>query len=271
MLDSATAYLPIRPLWRHRDLLLQFTRRYIDTRHKGSILGFFWAVLNPLLMLALYTFVFGVVLKGHFGNRPMNSWGYALTVFLGLMLFHLVADILGSAPPLIVANANFVKKVVFPLEILPAAAVGAALFHFCISLGLFLLGALVLGQPLGWTACWLPVIALPLVWFALGLGWLLAALGVFFRDLQQVITPLTMVIMYTSCVFWAPETLPASVMAVLRFNPLLHTIDLARQAVLWDQSPAVGPLAFTYLAGALMFCLGSYVFYRTRPAFADVV
>jgi lipopolysaccharide transport system permease protein len=259
-------------LWRHRGLLLQFTERAINVRHRGSMLGFVWAVLNPLLMLGLYTFIFGVVFSGRFDVLPDETpLDYAFTIFLGLIFFHLIAETLAASPSLVATNPNFVKKVVFPLEILPASAVGASLFHFGISLVLFFLGALVLGHQFSATALWLPVIILPIVLLALGLAWALSALGVFLRDLQQLVGFVNLVLLYASCVFFPTAKVPAEVWAILRFNPLLQTVDLARETVLWGHDPALLRLAYTYAAGALVFGGGYLIFRVTRPAFADVV
>jgi lipopolysaccharide transport system permease protein len=203
----ATAHgtrFPWMTLWIHRSLLRQFTARYIHARHRGSILGFAWAFLNPLLMLALYTFIFSQVFEGEFRGGEHQP-RYALVIFLGLMFYHLVADILATAPGLIVSNPNFVKKVVFPLEILPASAVGASLFHFGVSMILFLCGALLFQHPFTWVALWLPIIALPILILVLGLGWFLSALGVFLRDLQQVMGMINLILIYTSCIFFPPE------------------------------------------------------------------
>jgi lipopolysaccharide transport system permease protein len=272
----ATAYgtrFPWMTLWNHRSLLRQFTVRYIHARHRGSILGFTWAFLNPLLMLALYTFIFSKVFEGEFRGGEHQP-RYALVIFLGLMFYHLVADILATAPGLIVSNPNFVKKVVFPLEILPASAVGASLFHFGVSMILFLFGALLFQHPFTWVALWLPIIALPILILVLGLGWFLSALGVFLRDLQQVMGMINLILIYTSCIFFPPEKVASvapAVWSVLRFNPLLQSIDLARNAVLWGQPPSWSILGFTYAAALGVAVLGYWTFRTLRPAFADVV
>lgn len=273
MANAHGSPFPWTTLWQHRSLLAQFTRRYIDARHRGSILGFTWAFLNPLLMLALYTFIFSQVFEGQFRGGEHQP-RYALVIFLGLMFYHLVADILAAGPGLIISNPNFVKKVVFPLEILPASAVGASLFHFGVSLVLFLIGAVLLQHPFTWVALWLPIIALPIVILVLGLGWLLSALGVFLRDLQQVMGMLNLILLYTSCIFFPPEKVAEKVPAVwalLRFNPLLQSVDMARSAVLWGNPPPLLTLAYTYGAAILLAWFGYWTFRKTRPAFADVV
>ncbi|MEK9986338.1 MAG: ABC transporter permease, partial [Opitutae bacterium] len=198
-----------------RDLLWQFTKRNIQTGFRGSLLGVFWVVLSPLLMLALYTFVFGVVFGGSF--EQLNTEGhlvrkdgasYALGIFLGLSVMSLISGTLSSSATLIVSNPNFVKKVVFPLEVLPVAQVGNLAFNFSISLGLCLIGAILVGDGFCMAWIWLPLIILPSVFISLGIGWLLASLGVFFRDIAQLTQFLGMVLLYASGVFYSVRKIP---------------------------------------------------------------
>ena len=261
----------IADLWAHRELLWQFTLRNVEVRHKGSHLGLIWSFLNPLLMLGLYVLVFGYIFGGRFGILPDESRvDYALGIFLGLTLFHFVAEVLGLAPSLIVGNPNFVKKVVFPLEILPAASVGGAVFHMLISLGLVLLSLVLFGERLPVTILWLPVIMLPLVLLALGLGWLVSALGVFFRDIGQVIQFISTALMWASGVFFTAQKYPAA-WIWLRYNPLLLAIDLSRDAALWARPINLNHLAYLYGVGLITCVLGHLAFRRMKPAFADVI
>lgn len=255
-----------------RDLWWQFTVRAVEMRHRGSYLGFAWAVLNPLLMAALYVSVFGLIYKGRFRVLPDETGvDYAVGVFLGLILFHIVAETLAAAPSFIVGQPNLVKKVVFPLEMLPLSQLSAFWFHALISLSLCLLAQLTVGRGLAAGALWLPVILLPLLLLTLGLGWLLAALGVFFRDIVQVVPVLAQIMLWTSAVFFPPQMLPAWAWAVLKWNPLLHTLDLARQTVLWNQPLHLPHLAYTWLAGVAVFALGAWVFRRTKRSFPEAL
>ena len=167
-----------------RELLWQFLTRNIKSRHRGSVLGAAWLVFNPLLMLSLYVFAFGVVFGGRFTDSPEESTlDFALGVFLGLNVLGLIQAIIGSAPTIIVAQPNFVKKVVFPLEILPAATMGALAYDLLIGFGLCLLGVVTLGPGLSGTVFYVPLIIAPVFLMALGLAWFLSALGVFIRDI----------------------------------------------------------------------------------------
>lgn len=258
-------------LCQHRDLLWQFTVRNVELRHKGSYLGLFWSLLNPLLMLALYVLVFGYIFGGHIGRPDESRLEYGLGIFLGLTLFHFASEVLVTSPNVIVTNPNFVKKVVFPLEVLPAANVGAALFHLLVGLSLALLGVLLFGGGLTWSALWLPVILLPLVLACLGLNWLFAALGVFLRDIGQLMQFLSLALLFASAVFYPVTKIPAAAWTVMRYNPVLLAIELTRDAVLWREPLNFVHLAYLYVFGLLACSIGYAVFRRLKPAFADVL
>jgi lipopolysaccharide transport system permease protein len=195
---------------------------------------------------------------------------YALGIFIGLTLLHVISETLGLAPGLIVGNPNFVKKVVFPLEVLPAAMVGAALIHMLISLVLTLVSLLVAGVGLTFTALWVPAIILPVVLLSLGIGWFFSALGVFFRDLGQIVQFLSMVLLWCSGVFFTAQKYPAA-WIYLRFNPLLLAIEMTRDALLWHRPINLAHLAYIYVVGLSACYLGYTAFRRMRPAFADVL
>lgn len=261
-----------RALWRGRELLWQFTLRNVELRHKGSHLGLIWSVFNPLLMLGLYVFVFGYIFKGSFAAVPNETKiDYALGIFLGLTIFQLFGEVLAVSPTLIVSNPNFVKKVVFPLELLPASSVGSAFIHMLISLGLVLIGVATVGPGLSERLIWLPAILLPLILLALGIAWFFAAIGVFLRDINQVIAFISMTLMYASALFYSVSVLHGVAWSILRFNPLLLAIELSRDVVMWDRP--VNLSHFAYLCGvSILTCIGGYgLFRKMSPAFADVL
>lgn len=259
-------------LWTHRELLWQFTLRNVELRHKGSHLGLIWSFLNPLLMLAIYVLVFGYIFGGHFGVLPDETrMDYGLGIFLGLTLFHFVAEVLGVSPSIIIGNPNFVKKVVFPLEILPAANVLGAVFHMLISLTLVLIGIVCFGPGLTMDALWLPAIVLPIVLLLLGVSWFFSAIGVFFRDVGQIMQFLTMALMFSSAVFYSAHKIPAAAWAWMRFNPVLLAIELARDAALWSRPINLNHLGYLYIVGFAACYFGHLAFRRMKPAFADVI
>ena len=250
----------------------QFTLRQVELRHKGSHLGLVWAVLAPLLQLALYVFVFGMIFGGRFGATPgETTTDYALGIFVGLSAFHFLAEVIASAPLTITSQPNFVKRVVFPLEVLPAASVGSAAVHYLIATVLAAAGIALFGPGLSWQALWWPLIALPLGALALGLGWLLAALGVFLRDLVPVTAFAVTALMFASAVFYPPEKIPPAGWAILRFNPLLHAVELSRDALLWSRPVSWPALGYLYVSAALCCAAGWHVFRRLKPVFADVI
>lgn len=259
-------------LWRHRELLWQFTRRNFELTLRGSHLGLAWSFLNPLLLLGLYVFVFGFIFGGHFGMIPNETKvDFALALFLGLTIFGLTAEVLATSPMIITSSPNFVKKVVFPLEVLPAAAVGASIFRMLIGLVFTLVGIIVLGPGFHPSLLWLPVIILPVVLGCLGAAWLISSLGVFFQDISQVMNFLTQAIMYASALFYSSKIIPPAAWTVLRFNPVLLAIELSRNAALWHQAINFRQLGYLYASGLLICYFGHFVFRRLRPAFADVL
>jgi len=245
-------------------------------RHRGSYLGVLWTVLNPLLMLAMYVTVFGLIFKSQFHAFPDETpVDYSLAVFMGLLLFHVTAETIAASPTYIVGSPNLVKKVVFPLEILPLANVTALWVHFCVSLGLLLVCTVIAGRlpsPAG--LAWLPVLLIPHVLFTAGLGWFLSALGVFFRDVSQVVAFATQVLLYASAVFYPVSKIHEQsplLWNILKWNPLLQTVDLARRALLWDTGMDLRRLAYVWVAGVLVFLGGAWFFKKLQPAFADVI
>jgi lipopolysaccharide transport system permease protein len=195
---------------------------------------------------------------------------YALGIFLSLTLFHFFSEVLSTAPGLIVSNPNFVKKVVFPLEILPAAGVGAAVFHLVISLGLSLLGIVIFGPAIHVSILWLPVIVAPLILLGLGTSWFFSALGVFFRDIGQIMQFLAMALMWSSAVFFTAQKFPTAWL-YLRFNPVLLAIDLARDAALWGRPLNFQHLGYLYATSLIVCYVGHLLFRRMKTAFADVL
>ena len=263
----------VTDLAKNRGLLWQLTVRNIEVRHKGSVLGLVWSFLNPLLMLSIYVVIFGFIFSGKFGEiADETKLDYALGIFLGLTLFQIVAEVLSVSPTAITNNPNFVKKVVFPLELLPVANVGGATFHLLISSCLVLLGVSLFGPGLHVGALWLPVILVPVILICLGMSWFLSALGVFFRDIGQLMQFIILLLMYSSGIFYSVQRrVPWVAWHWLRFNPFLLAIDLARNAVLWQNPVNLKHMLYLYLF-ALGSCLIGYAsFKKMKSGFADVL
>lgn len=257
---------------RHRHLIWQMTQREIIGRYKGSVMGLTWSFFHPTLMLTVYTFVFSVVFKSRWGNGAIeNKTEFALLLFVGMIMHGLLSDVLNRSPGVILSNANYVKRVVFPLEILPVVSLGAALFHSLVSLLVLLIAFAVFNHYVQWTAIFLPLVLLPLVILALGVGWLLASLGVYLRDVGQTVGVLAMILMFLSPVFYPVEALPAAFRPWLLANPLSFIIEQARDVLIWGRTPAFsGLLLYTAIAGMIAWA-GYAWFQKTRKGFADVL
>jgi len=261
-----------RSLWRNRQLIVQMTRREVAGRYKGSALGLAWSFFNPVLMLAVYTFVFSVVFKARWGiGGGESKTQFAVVMFVGMIVHGLFAEVLNRAPGLILANVNYVKKVVFPLEILPVVSMGAALFHTLVSLGVLLAAFIIFNGYLHWTAVLTPLVLLPLVILVLGLAWMLASLGVFLRDVGQTIGIVTTVILFLAPVFYPVSALPEEFRPWIMANPLTFIIEQAREVLVWGRLPDWLGLAIYTLVATAVAWAGYAWFQKTRKGFADVL
>jgi lipopolysaccharide transport system permease protein len=259
-------------LHRCRDLIVQFTKRDVLQRYRGSYLGIFWSLLKPLAMLAVYTVVFGYIFQSKLGNRPSETkLDFTLALFCGLAVFEFFAECINRAPYLVVSNPNYVTKVVFPLEILPVATVGAAFTHLLISLALLLAGQCLAHGSIPLTALYLPLIFLPLVLVTLGLCWFLASLGVFIRDMTAIVPVLLVIVMYASAIFYSISKVPPHLLPIILYNPVATVIEQARNAVLWGVPPLWGRYAAVLAASVVIMIAGYAFFMRTKSAFADVL
>ena len=261
-----------KSLWRNRQLVVQMIRREVAGRYKGSIMGLAWSFLNPVFMLAVYTFVFSVVFKARWGiGGDESKTQFALVLFVGMIVHGLFAEVLNRAPGLILGNVNYVKKVVFPLEILPVISMGAALFHSIINLGVLLIAFILFNGYLHWTAIFTPLVLLPLVILTLGLAWILASLGVFLRDVGQTIGIITTVMMFLAPVFYPITALPEEFRPWLMANPLTFIIEQAREVLIWGRLPDWTGLGIYTFAATAVAWVGYAWFQKTRKGFADVL
>jgi lipopolysaccharide transport system permease protein len=262
----------VRRLWGHRALVWQLTRREVEGRYRGSFLGLFWSFIHPLVLLALYTFVAGVVFRARWPESPAGGLAdFALVLFCGLVVFNLLSECATRAAGLIVGAPNFVKKVAFPLEVLPLSVLGSALFHGSLGLGALLVLCLWTRGTLPWTVVLLPVMALPLVLFSLGLSWLLASLGVFLRDLAMVVPLLLQVLFFATPIIYPVESVPERLRPLLSLNPLVWVVESFRSAIFRGMPPEANALLAWTLAAALAMMAGYAWFMKTKKGFADVM
>jgi len=256
----------------HRQLIVEMIKREVVGRYKGSAFGLAWSFLNPVLMLTIYTFVFSIVFKARWGDSGSDSkTQFALLVFVGMIVQGLFTEALNRAPGIILGNVNYVKKVVFPLEILPIISLGAALFHATVSLFVMIIGFAVINHYLNWTMIFIPLVFAPLVIFTLGITWVLASLGVFVRDVGQTIGILTTVLMFMSPVFYPVSALPPKFQTWMMFNPLTFIIEQSRSVLIVGQTPDWYGLGIYTLVAVLVLWFGYAWFQKTRKGFADVL
>ena len=268
--NTAPASL-VQSIWHHRQLITAMTRREVLGRYRGSVFGLLWTLFNPLVMLTVYTFVFSVVFNARWGNAGGSRLQFALVLFAGLMIFNLFAECINRAPTLILAHVNYVKKVVFPLEILPTIGLCSALFHLLVSLAVWcVFYALFFGWP-PLTILAFPVVLLPLLLLIMGISWFLSAIGVYLRDIAQIVSVATTMLMFLSPIFYPLSALPEAYQPLLMLNPLTPIIEMARDCLIWGRWPG-GRLLVAYYAVSLVVCwFGFFWFQKTRKGFADVL
>lgn len=261
----------IASFWRNRSLIGTLVKREVISRYRGSFMGILWSFFNPVFMLAVYTFVFSYIFKARWSTGGDSKVEFALVLFAGLIIFNIFSDCVNRSPSLILSNVNYVKKVVFPLEILPWVNMGVALFHAFASLIVWLIAYLACYGIPHVSLVGLPLVLIPLILFIMGLSWCLASLGVFLRDVAQFISVITMTMMFLSPIFYPATALPEEYRLFLFMNPLTPTIEQARQILFWGNMPDYKLLAIYTLAATTVAWIGFAWFQKTRKGFADVL
>lgn len=256
---------------RHKDLLIALIKREIIGRYRGSYIGIAWSFINPLFMLAVYTFVFGFIFKAKWHSGAESKIEFALALFAGLIVFNIFSECLNNAPDLITSNANYVKKVIFPIEILPLVSCASAMFHHFVSLAMWLIFfSIGVGTPTAATLL-LPIIIFPLLLLTIGLSWFISSIGVYVRDLTQFIRMATTVLLYLSPVFYSVSTLPENYRHLMYLNPVTPVIEQARDALMLGKLPDPAAYAISFFVNAIIAFAGFAWFQKTRKGFADVL
>jgi lipopolysaccharide transport system permease protein len=271
LLDASPVGM-LRALRLHRRLISQLVRRDVLGRYQGSFFGVAWSLVTPLLMLAVYTFVFSVVFGARWGGAQHGGrLVFAVVLFAGMLVFNLFGETINRAPGLILANANYVKRVIFPLEILPVVALLTSLFHALVALLAWAAIAVFVLDGLPWTIVLLPLVVAPLLLGTLGLSWILASLGVYARDIGQVTSILTMALLFLSPIFFPLTAVPPKFRHIVMLNPMSFIVESARDVLIWGRLPDWNLLALFWLGGALLAWIGWWWFQKTRTGFADVL
>ncbi|MGE1175783.1 ABC transporter permease [Pseudomonas sp. BW7P1] len=272
---TSSLYGLSKNLFLHRHLIYQMTKREVIGRYRGSVLGLLWSFLNPLMMLSVYTFVFAVVFKSRWGITPAGTEEsktmFAIMLFAGLIVHAVFAEVINRSPSVVLSNVNYVKKVVFPLEVLPIITLGAALFHGLISLTVLVLAYCIFQGMPHLTTLLVPVVMLPLLILTLGLAWVLASLGVYLQDVGQTTGIITTVMLFLSPVFFPLHSLPEQYQTLILLNPLTFIIEQMREVVIWGRLPDFMGLGVYLLIALLVAAAGYAWFQKTRSGFADVL
>ena len=264
--------LTFQSLWKHRELIARLTKREILGRYQGAALGLIWSAVIPLISLSIYTLIFSQVFKAHWGNlEEEGSIAFALNAFAGLISFNILSECVTKSPNIISDNPNYVKKIIFPVEIMAASTTLAACFNGLISLGILIAFQLVALHKLPLTVLWMPMIWLPLILGCLSASWLLAATGVFLRDISQA-TPIALnLLMFASPIFYPISALPAAWQKIMELNPLAHIILETRRACIEGGQPHISYLAIGTLTALAACEISLRIFNRSKKFFADVL
>ncbi|WP_256344921.1 ABC transporter permease [Pseudomonas gingeri] len=260
-----------RGVWRHRSLAVMLARRDIIGRYRGSLLGVLGSLIYPLFMLAIYSFVFGGIFKFRWETDSSSLFEFSLILFIGMAVFNLFSDCVSRSPGVVLAHGSYVRKIVFPLEVLPVVLLAGALFQFLVNLCVWLLFyALFFHRP-PLTALLLPLVILPLLLFTLGVSWGLASLGAYFRDIGHRVDASVTALLFLSPIFYPATALPEGFQRLMYLNPLARVIENARMVLIWDRLPDLGSWCLSLLVSGLVAWLGLVFFQRTRGGFADVL
>lgn len=263
-------------LWRilraERRLIVQLARRQIAVRYRGAVLGYFWSFSHPLLMLAVYTFVFGVVFKARWGlENGDGTASFAVMMFCGMAVFNIFSETLNGCATVVLHNVNFVKKIIFPLEILPIVQLMSTMLLGMVWFALVLAGGLVLGLPLSWTVLFFPILLVPLMLFSLGLGFFAASVTVYYRDMPHMLGIFTNILFFMTPIFYPASQVPERLRWVLQCNPLTALVTQARKILLLGQLPDWHICVLLWIVALTVCQLGLAWFLKTKKGFADVL
>ena len=264
-------FAPFQTFWLHRKLIFRLAGRELEARYRGSMLGAFWMVATPLLMLTVYTFVFTTIFQSRWGKAGGGSMEFASLLFSGLILFGVFSECVTRAPGVVLENVSYIKKVVFPLEILPLVGVVVSLVNAVLSFFILLMFYFPLFGIPPLTSFLLPFVLLPLILMTLGVSWFLASAGVYLRDLRQIVGLLVTLLMFLTPIFYPLEAVPKTVEAYIHFNPLTLIMEQSKDLLFWARLPDITDWALSVIMSWGCAWLGYVWFMKTRKGFADVV
>ena len=268
---SSHPYELIHSLIGNRQLISNLVHREVIGRYRGSMLGVLWSLITPAFMLLIYTFVFGVVFKARWNVESDSKIEFALVLYSGLLVFNIFSECITRAPSLILSNSNYVKKVIFPLEILPWVTLGGAIFNFIVGFLIWVVAYVVLVGIPPRTIMLVPIMLVPFSLFVMGLSWFLASVGVYLRDISQVIGLLVQVLMFATPIFYPLSALSEKIQAIIILNPLAIPVEMMRDMMYWGNvSNSQSWIILTTIS--IVFCLAGFAcFQKIRKGFADVL
>lgn len=252
-------------------LLQQLLLRDFKQKYKGTVLGFLWPVIIPLFMMVIYTFVFSVIFQARWTAETTNNYEYALVIFCGLSSFNMLSEIMGRATTIISGNVNYVKKVIFPLEMLPFTITVTAFVNCLISYGILLVANLILTRTFFVTSLELVFLFIPLFGTCLGIAYALSAMAVYYKDIGNAIGILTTVLLYVSPVFYSLKAVPVQLQMISAVNPLSYIIENARQICLYGEHLNIQQYICSLIVSAILLGAGFLIFKRAKDGFADVL
>lgn len=258
-------------LIRNRSLIYELTRREINSKYKNNSLGILWLLILPLIMISIYTFVFSIIFEARWGQDDSNKLDFALLLFIGLVIYNIFADCLVRSPQIIINHQNFVKKVIFPLEILPVVLVLSTLFNACVSICIWILFYALSNGWLPATIIYFPLIFFPIFFINIGISMILSAIGVYLRDIQHIMGVFVTILMFLSPIFYPMEAVPSYLHRYLNINPLSQLIEQCRNIMFFGIQPTFSTVVVLWLFGFIILLFGLWVFQKLRSGFADVI
>ncbi len=260
-----------RPLFQHIELILQLSKRGIQSRYRGSVLGMLWSLLTPLLMLLVYSFVFSIVFKAKWNHPGAEDANFGVILFSGMIIHALFAEPMVLSSSSITGNTQYVKKVVFPLEIMAWSTMLVASFQAMISFLVLIIFMLITGMPLHPTLLLFPIVVMPMILFSAGVAWLLSSITVFIRDITQLVGILATILLFISPVFYPVDRLPTIWQKLIYLNPISFIVDQMRSIAIYGEQPNWAGLFIYTLIALVVAWLGLFIFQRLRAGFSDVL
>lgn len=254
------------------ELLQSFSLTDFKSRHRGSALGFLWLLVTPCILLLIYTFVFGIVFERSF-NKP-NSYSifdYAIGLFVGISIFQIFSNSIASTPHSIIGKPNFIKKIQFPLHILPISTVFSGSVVALINLILSILISLLFFKSVGFSIIYIIPVTLASIFYACSIGLLLSAISVYLRDVIQMSSFLNLALMFSSGIFYLPEEIPSAYYMFLKINPIIHLVDIARKIILWNEEFSHPLLISLFVISVICLIISYKIFQYMKSSFADAI